>query len=181
MPESHDFIVRRTTVDDIDDQFDLMDAVAAERRWIGTEPPIDRAARRPRWEAQINDESKGASFMAEADGRMIGCLGLELAPYGVADLGILTRTGWGGGGGGGPCGGEGGGVWAGGPTAHKLALWVWPQSEAGLANMLGGVWGGVMAPSGLTSGESGEGGGVGLVGAVGGAGGLWGWGGVVRD
>jgi RimJ/RimL family protein N-acetyltransferase len=109
-----------------------MDAVAAERRWIGTEPPIDRAARRPRWEAQINDESKGVSFMAEADGRMIGCLGLELAPYGVADLGMFIADDW-----------RGRGVgsalldaaiaWTRSSPAHKIALSLWPHNEAARA------------------------------------------------
>jgi RimJ/RimL family protein N-acetyltransferase len=132
MGDAADFIVRRTTVHDIDDQFDLMDAVAAERRWIGSEPPIDRAARRPRWEEQINDDSKGASFMAEAGGRMIGCLGLELAPYGVADLGMCIADGW-----------RGKGVgsalmeaavdWARASPAHKIALSLWPHNEAARA------------------------------------------------
>ena len=127
-----DFIVRRTTVADIDDQFDLMDAVAAERRWIGTEPPIDRDERRPRWEAQVNDESKGVSFMAEADGRMIGCLGLQLTPHGVADLGMFIADGW-----------RGRGVgsalmdaaieWARASPAHKIALSLWPHNEAARA------------------------------------------------
>ena len=127
-----DFIVRRTTVADIDDQFDLMDAVAAERRWIGTEPPIDRDERRPRWEAQLHDESKGVSFMAEADGRMIGCLGLQLAPYGVADLGMFIADGWRGRGVGSALM-EAAIAWARSSPAHKIALSLWPHNEAARA------------------------------------------------
>jgi RimJ/RimL family protein N-acetyltransferase len=130
--DTPDFIVRRTTVDDIDDQFDLMDAVAAERRWIGTEPPIDRAARRPRWEAQINDESKGVSFMAEADGRLIGCIGLELTPYGVVDLGMFVADGWRGKGVGSALM-EAAVAWARNSPAHKMALSLWPHNEAARA------------------------------------------------
>ena len=127
-----DFTVRRTTVNDIDDQFDLMDAVAAERRWIGTEPPIDRDERRPRWEAQLNDESTGVSFMAEVDGRMIGCLGLHLEPYGVADLGMFIADDWRGRGVGSALM-EAAIAWAKSSPAHKIALSLWPHNEAARA------------------------------------------------
>src|SRR6266540_3495536 len=69
---------------------------------------------------------------AEGGGRIIGQLGMDLAGYGVADLGMLVSEGW-----------RGRGVgsallragieWARGAGAHKVALQVWPHNAAALA------------------------------------------------
>src|SRR6266540_1152370 len=69
---------------------------------------------------------------AEGRCRIIGQLGMDLAGYGVADLGMLVSEGW-----------RGRGVgsallragieWARGAGAHKVALQVWPHNAAALA------------------------------------------------
>src|SRR5215211_7156883 len=69
---------------------------------------------------------------AEAGGEPVGQLGLQLARYGVADLGMLVAAGW-----------RGRGVGtallaeavrrARAAGAHKIALQVWPHNAAALA------------------------------------------------
>ena len=44
--QTGDAIVRAATVDDVDQMVDLLWSVAAEGRWLGTEVPFDRSARR---------------------------------------------------------------------------------------------------------------------------------------
>jgi RimJ/RimL family protein N-acetyltransferase len=71
-------------------------------------------------------------LVAEAGGEAVGQLGLRLASYGVADLGMTVAAGW-----------RGRGVGTALLTeavdqarkagAHKLALQVWPHNAAALA------------------------------------------------
>ena len=138
------FEVRRATHDDVEPALDLVTAVAEEGRWIGTEPGFDRAARAEQRHARIDDPDGAAAFVAvtavdsgdddvagEAGGgdRVIGDLGITLAPYGVADLGMVVAADW-----------RGRGVgsallaaavdWARGAGAHKVALQLWPHNVA---------------------------------------------------
>jgi len=124
-------LVRPATAGDVDALVELYAAVAAEGRWIAGEVPIDRDRRRARW-AEMLERSDAATFVADAAGQLVGQLGIELARYGVADLGMLVAEGW-----------RGRGVgsalmeaaigWARDAGAHKIALQVWPHNQAAIA------------------------------------------------
>jgi RimJ/RimL family protein N-acetyltransferase len=108
--------------------------VATEGRWIGTEVPFDRGARRERLASALADES-GEILVARTSGAngqvVVGHIGISIAPYGVADVGMLVVEGW-----------RGQGVgklllesamqWATSSGAHKMALEVWPHNEAAI-------------------------------------------------
>ena len=123
-----DVTIRAETEDDIDGVLDVLEAVAAEGRWIGSEAPIDRAARGESMRSSLGDPSTFAGFVADAEGTVVGSIGLSLAPYGVVDLGMAMLDGYRG------CGigtrlldlGVG---WARQVGAHKMALQVWPHNE----------------------------------------------------
>jgi RimJ/RimL family protein N-acetyltransferase len=71
-------------------------------------------------------------LVAETGGQVVGELGLHLARYGVADLGMAVAAGW-----------RGRGIGsallaeaidqAGKAGAHKIALQVWPHNTAAIA------------------------------------------------
>jgi RimJ/RimL family protein N-acetyltransferase len=116
---------------DVDGLVDMLVAVAGEGRWIGTEAPVDVERRRRRMVEDV-EGSDAIVLVAEAGGELVGQLGLHLARYGVADLGMLVAEGW-----------RGRGVGAAllaeavdrarKAGAHKIALQVWPHNTAALA------------------------------------------------
>jgi RimJ/RimL family protein N-acetyltransferase len=125
-------IVRPATEDDLDAVVDVLTEVAAEGRWIGTELPIDRAGRLERWRKSLFEEGRGAMFVAEEGGKIVGSADLTgvAGPCGtgVMDLGLAIVAGH-----------RGKGVgsaltqacidWAREAGAHKIALQVWPHNE----------------------------------------------------
>jgi RimJ/RimL family protein N-acetyltransferase len=123
--------VRAAREEDLDAMVELTVAVAEEGRWIGPEAPVDRERRRRLYAADLQRDDTGV-FVAEAGGRLVGHLGIILAGYGVADLGMLVAAGW-----------RGRGVgsallragidWARQAGAHKIALQVWPHNQAAIA------------------------------------------------
>jgi len=123
--------VRPAVADDVDAIVDDVWAVAAEGRWIGTEVPFDRDKRAAVFSSAI-DADHGAVFVADVDGRVVGHILVNLASYGVADIGMAIVDGY-----------RGRGIgtalleaaiaWARGAGAHKMYLEVWPHNEAGLA------------------------------------------------
>jgi RimJ/RimL family protein N-acetyltransferase len=123
--------VRDATLADVDTLVDMLVEVAGEGRWIGTEAPVDVERRRRRTAADVEAEDT-VVLVAEADGKSVGQLGLHLAPYGAADLGMLVAAGW-----------RGRGVGtallveavrrAREAGAHKIALQVWPHNTAAIA------------------------------------------------
>jgi RimJ/RimL family protein N-acetyltransferase len=123
--------VREAVPADADRLVDQLVAVAGEGRWIGTEAPVDVERRRRRMVADIEGED-AVVLVAETGGEPVGQLGLHLARYGVADLGMLVVAGW-----------RGRGVGAAllregidrarKAGMHKLALQVWPHNTAALA------------------------------------------------
>jgi RimJ/RimL family protein N-acetyltransferase len=123
--------VRPGTDDDLDAAVELTEAVAIEGRWIATEAPVDRIARRALYESSIR-RPDAQLFVAEDDGRIVGHLGMEVQSYGVADFGMMVAT---------DRRGEGvGGAlltaaidWARHAGAHKIALQVWPDNDAAIA------------------------------------------------
>jgi RimJ/RimL family protein N-acetyltransferase len=123
--------VRPAREGDLDVLVELYAAVAAEGRWIGGEAPVDRDRRRARMAAML-ERPDAAMFVAETGAGVVGQLGIELAGYGVADLGMLVAEDW---------RGHGAGSalmraavdWARAAGAHKIALQVWPHNQAALA------------------------------------------------
>ena len=120
--------VRRAVPDDVDAIVDLFVAVVDEERWLGTQPPVDRAAQHARFlEETTSDQC--ASLVALVDGELVGHARVDMAPYRVAGLGMMVDERW-----------RGRGV--GGALvravidaardlgAHKVALQVWPHNEA---------------------------------------------------
>ncbi|HEV8166945.1 MAG TPA: GNAT family N-acetyltransferase, partial [Actinomycetota bacterium] len=116
---------------DVDTLVELYAGVAAEGRWIAAEAPVDRAMRRRRM-SELLDRPDGAMFVAEAGGELVGQVGMELARYGVADLGMLVAAGWRGRGVGSALVAAGL-AWAREAGAHKVALQVWPHNQAAVA------------------------------------------------
>jgi RimJ/RimL family protein N-acetyltransferase len=123
--------VRPATLDDVDALVAMLVEVAGEGRWIGTEAPVDVEGRRDRMAREVEGED-AIVLVAEAGGAPVGQLGLHLARYGVADLGMVVAPGW-----------RGRGVGtallaeaverARKAGAHKIALQVWPHNAAALA------------------------------------------------
>jgi RimJ/RimL family protein N-acetyltransferase len=123
--------VRDATPADVDALVAMLVEVAGEGRWIGTEAPVDIERRRRRMAADV-DAADVVVLVAEAGGEPVGQLGLELARYGVAELGMLVAAGW-----------RGRGVGmalmaeavqrARAAGAHKIALQVWPHNAAAIA------------------------------------------------
>jgi RimJ/RimL family protein N-acetyltransferase len=122
--------VRAAREDDLDALVDLLAAVAAEARWIGTEAPVDRERRRQGF-AETIESDHAVLLVADAGGPLVGQLSLWLARYGVADLGMAVAEGW-----------RGKGIgsallragidWAREAGAHKVALQVWPHNQAAI-------------------------------------------------
>lgn len=127
-----DVVIRRETEQDIDAVLDVLEEVAAEERWIGTEVPFDRAARVERIRESLTKPDEFAGFVAEVDGRIVGSIGLQRAPYGVVSLGMALLDGY-------RDQGIGtrlleeGIAWASEVGAHKVALEVWPHNERAIA------------------------------------------------
>jgi RimJ/RimL family protein N-acetyltransferase len=123
--------VRPAREADLDAMVELFAAVAEEGRWIAAEGPVDRDRRRRRW-AEDLERDDVVLLVADAGGELVGQLGLVLARYGVADLGMLVADGW-------RRRGVGSALlragidWARRAGAHKLALQVWPHNRAAVA------------------------------------------------
>ena len=126
--------VRPATGEDIDELVAHIWDVAAEGRWIGVEVPFDRDARRARMEGLSSGDDSTvlvADTSAAGGPGLVGYISAEVAPYGVADIGMLIIAGW---------RGLGLGArllhaameWASAAGAHKMALEAWPHNEAAL-------------------------------------------------
>ena len=124
--------VRPATEADLEAVVDLLEAVVAEGRWLGAEPPIDRAEHLERLREGLSEPSRRALLVAEADGTVVGHLGLGLASYGVANLSMFVAAGWRGRGIGSALVAEALSA-ARELGAHKVALQVWPNNRAALA------------------------------------------------
>jgi RimJ/RimL family protein N-acetyltransferase len=127
--------LRRAEESDLEAMFDVFAEVASERRWIGTEPPIDREARLEKWRRALVDQET-VSFVVEEDGRIVGSASLDgtagSCGTGVMDLGMALLA---------PYRGRGLGSLllqasidhARASGAHKITLQVWPHNHAARA------------------------------------------------
>ncbi len=128
--------IRPASLDDLDRVIELLWAVAADGRWLGTEVPFDRVVRRAGLAALVSGEN-GTLIVADAGGPdrgpdVVGHITVGVASYGVADIGMLLAEEWRGRGLGTALL-EAGLDWAARAGAHKAALEVWPHNEAALA------------------------------------------------
>jgi RimJ/RimL family protein N-acetyltransferase len=125
------FHVRRARADDADAILRVFEAVAAERQYILSEPPIDRELRRQRFlDALQSDEAQ--RFVAEAEGEIVGDLAVFRQGTAPATIGMGVAAPW-----------RGRGVgtalmqacvdWAREAGVHKLSLEVFPWNEAAIA------------------------------------------------
>lgn len=121
--------VRRAVEGDFEEWLAVFEEVAGEGRWIGAEAPVDRARARRVFDARLDSE-RGAAFVAETDGALVGHLGVDLTG-GVAELGMMVRE---------SARGQGVGSslleacidWCRARDAHKVTLSVWPHNDRAL-------------------------------------------------
>lgn len=121
-----DFVVRPAQPEDAEELALLYAAVAAERIYIGGEPPVDLDERARRFR-----EHEDGHFVAAADDELVGQLA-AFSHRGVGELGMMVADGW-----------RGRGVgsalmdaalaWSREQQLHKLTLEVWPHNEAAIA------------------------------------------------
>ena len=120
--------VRRAGPDDVDAIVDLFVTVVEEEKWLGTQPPVDRPAQHARFVEETTSE-QCASLVALVNDELVGHARVDMAPYGVAGLGMMVDSRWRGRGVGGAL--VRGVIDAAGDLgAHKVALQVWPHNEA---------------------------------------------------
>jgi RimJ/RimL family protein N-acetyltransferase len=126
------FQVRRARPEDFDAVLRLFEAVAAERRYILTEPPIDHELRRTRFLETIRSDDAFV-FVAETGGEVVGELtAFRRTSTSPAMIGMAVLAPW-----------RGRGVgtalmraclaWARESGVHKLSLEVFPWNEAAIA------------------------------------------------
>jgi ribosomal protein S18 acetylase RimI-like enzyme len=133
------FTVRAAEASDVEAVVETLWSVAAEGRWLGTEVPFDREARAASIHERL-DQPGHALFVAVStetagpneSARAFGHVAVDVAPYGVANLGMAVAEDW-----------RGRGVgtalldaaldWARGTSAHKVALEVWPHNDAAIS------------------------------------------------
>jgi RimJ/RimL family protein N-acetyltransferase len=121
------FEVRPAIEPDAREMAELMAAVAEERDGIATEPPVDVDER-----AALFARRLPGTFVAVADGRIVGMLHVETSRFGSGEFGMLVGRDW-----------RGRGVgsalvqaaidWARAEGLHKLCLEVFPHNERAIA------------------------------------------------
>jgi RimJ/RimL family protein N-acetyltransferase len=125
-------VVREAVEDDYESINPLFEAVAAEGRWIGSEPPIDHERRRKYREELAGEPDRFRAFVAEVDDEIVGHLFIEKTNYGVAELGMMVAEPWRGR----RVGSallEAAIAWAREVGAHKVGLQRWPHNERAAA------------------------------------------------
>ncbi|MGH2788363.1 MAG: GNAT family N-acetyltransferase [Actinomycetota bacterium] len=127
--------VRVAQESDLERLLDIYVEVAAERMWIGAEPPIDRDERLEKWRQRMA-EGSAVTVVVEDDDAIVGSASLQgtAGPCGtgVMDLGMALLA---------PYRGRGLGSMlvkacidrARSAGAHKITLQVWPHNEAARA------------------------------------------------
>jgi RimJ/RimL family protein N-acetyltransferase len=118
--------VRPAAEDDRLPMAELLAVVAEERDGLGTEPPVDVEARAQRFDMD-------GSFVAVADGVLVGQISVQASAHGYAEIGMLVAREWRGRGIGGALM-EAAVAWARARgDIHKLSLGVFAHNAAGIA------------------------------------------------
>ena len=124
---------RPATADDAQAFAEVLASVAAEERWIATEPPVDVAARAARMCESVAAGRDRYWVLEDDDGRVVGNLGLHPThAKGVMTLGMALVA---------DARGRGGGsmllqtalAWLEESDNHKVELEVWPDNERAIA------------------------------------------------
>jgi len=84
-------VYRRATEADYDQILDLFAEVAAEERWIGTEPGFDRDAKRAGF-ARASADGTGTLLIACMDGLIVGSLGAYLTAERGMQIGMMVKA-----------------------------------------------------------------------------------------
>jgi RimJ/RimL family protein N-acetyltransferase len=125
-------LARPATADDAEPYALVVAAVAQERRWIATEPPVDVAARAALVREWL-ERGDRLFVLEDDDGRVVGGLGLHArGPSGVVSLGMAIVA---------DARGRGGGralmdaamAWLRDSDMHKVELEVWPDNERAIS------------------------------------------------
>ena len=74
---------------DLDDFLDLLELVAAEKRYIGTEAPIDRARKRAQFLERLDSDGWGSLLAVVSGGAIVGQIGLK-DMRGLIEIGMLV-------------------------------------------------------------------------------------------
>lgn len=128
-----DVVIRPADPVDLAGVLALTETVAAEGRWIGTQTPVDVSRVTDRFLTHVADDDRLSLVAVAPGGAIVGQLHMAVAPYGVADLGMMLAP---------DHRGQGIGrrllvegiAWAGArPDAHKIELQVWPHNAAAIA------------------------------------------------
>lgn len=85
--------IRAATASDADAIVRLIAEVAAEGKWLATEPPVDSVQTRISWLENVVPGS-GLTLVALCEHRVIGELSLRPAESGTVVLGMLVEAGW---------------------------------------------------------------------------------------
>ena len=125
-------IIRDMRAADVPEALDLLQEVAAEGIWLGTEAGFDRHRRGQHWLEGLSDPMARSLVVADpATGRLVGTGSVHVARYGVAELGMSLAA-------------DSRGRGLGGRLldalldaardlgAHKAELQVWPHNEPAL-------------------------------------------------
>jgi RimJ/RimL family protein N-acetyltransferase len=121
-----EFSIRPAREDDAPAMAELFAAVAAEGDGIATEAPVDLDER-----AAMFVRNADSGIVAEAGGRIVGMIHVEISRFGYGDLGMLVDRQW-----------RGRGIgsrllgsaiaWSRGQGLHKLSLDVFPANAAAI-------------------------------------------------
>jgi RimJ/RimL family protein N-acetyltransferase len=119
--------IRAMAPEDIRATVAMFADVAAEGRWVGTESGFDQEKRAAMYAESLANPAVHRFLVAVAGVDVIGSAHAELAPYGVADIGMAIAAAWRG-------RGLGGRLLdalileARDVGAHKMSLQVWPHN-----------------------------------------------------
>jgi RimJ/RimL family protein N-acetyltransferase len=121
-----EFVIRPALQEDARAMAQLMADVAEERDGIATEPPVDVEARAVQFAGTVAE-----TVVADAGGRIVGMIHVEVSRFGWGELGMLVDAGW---------RGRGAGSalvlaaieWSREHGLHKLCLEVFPTNTAAL-------------------------------------------------
>ena len=88
----NDLEIRYARAEETDDLLDLFEEVAAELRWIGTEPGFDRARKRGAFLEAIARPDETPIWIVRSGGLAVGSLSVFHHPHAGLVIGMLVRA-----------------------------------------------------------------------------------------